>query len=73
MTIKKYKIPYVISGYLLSYLYEVKLFFHMTCRLVGGLEVELQSFIVLALERDAALIVYLMISEYYTTWHLKIL
>jgi hypothetical protein len=45
----------------------------MTCRLVGGLEVELQSFIVLALERDAALIVYLMISEYYTTWHLKIL
>jgi len=73
VTIKKCKIPYVISEYLMSYLYKAKLFLHMPCRLVGKVEVDLQSFLVLALDRGVSFISYLMISEYYTTWHLKIL
>jgi hypothetical protein len=73
VTIKKCKIPYVISKYLMNYWYKVKLFLHVPWRLVGELEVEFQSFLVLALDRGASFISYLMISEYYTTWHLKIL
>jgi len=52
---------------------KAKLFLHMLCRLVGEVEVEFQSFLVLALDRGASFISYLIVSEYYTTWHLKIL
>jgi hypothetical protein len=73
VTIKKRKIPYVISEYLMNYWYKVKLFLHMPWRLVGELEVEFLSFLILALDRGASFISCLIISEYYTTWILKIL
>jgi hypothetical protein len=72
VTIKKCKIPCVISEYLMNYLYKAKLFLHMPCRLLGKVKVEFQSFLVLALNRGVSFISYLMI-EYYTTWYLKML